>query len=162
MTRIRHFAIAPLDVLAQRFIDARIQIRGHILFERALPQRIGTLCGVQGTFGFPLFEAVAVGDGGTVKSVLEVCLRVLTTQEMRAGPHFPECIECLSVVGQVHSFKDLMMPALVRVGAVTPRTRQQFLDAGIPVYEDASVLESMEDGATGDIDFSEAAREFES
>jgi len=64
--------------------------------------------------------------------------------------------------GQVHSFKDLMMPALVRVGAVTPRTRKQFLDAGIPVYEDASVLESMEDGATGDIDFSEAAREFES
>jgi hypothetical protein len=60
-----------------------------------------------------------------------------------------------------YDLKDLMMPALVRIGAVTPRTRQQFLDAGIPVYEDASVLESMEDGATGDIDFSEAAREFE-
>jgi hypothetical protein len=64
--------------------------------------------------------------------------------------------------GQIHSFKDLMMPALVRVGAVTPRTRQRFLEAGIPVYDDASVLESMEDAGSGDIDISAAARELES
>jgi hypothetical protein len=51
--------------------------------------------------------------------------------------------------GQVHSFKDLMMPALVRVGAVTARTRALFAAEGIPVYEDASVLERMEDEATG-------------
>jgi hypothetical protein len=55
--------------------------------------------------------------------------------------------------GQVHSFRDLMMPALVRVGAVTDRTRELFGEAGIPVWDDASVLESMEDASTGDIVF---------
>ena len=44
--------------------------------------------------------------------------------------------------GHVHSFKDLMMPALVRVGAVTERTRALFAEEGIRVFEDASVLES--------------------
>jgi hypothetical protein len=53
--------------------------------------------------------------------------------------------------GHIHSFKDLMMPALVRVGAVTPRTRELFKAAGIPVWEDASVLESLEDKDTGDV-----------
>jgi len=53
--------------------------------------------------------------------------------------------------GHIHSFKDLMMPALVRVGAVTERTRELYKEAQIPVWEDASVLESMEDTGTGDI-----------
>ncbi len=53
--------------------------------------------------------------------------------------------------GHIHSFKDLMMPALVRVGAVTDRTRELFKAHNIPVWEDASVLESMEEGSTGDI-----------
>ena len=55
--------------------------------------------------------------------------------------------------GQVHSFKDLMMPALVRVGAVTERTRALFAAENIPVFEDASVLERMEQQATGVIEF---------
>jgi hypothetical protein len=59
--------------------------------------------------------------------------------------------------GSIHSFKDLMMPALVRVGAVTPRTRELYQAAGIPVWEDASVLESMEDASTGDIVMPEAS-----
>jgi hypothetical protein len=53
--------------------------------------------------------------------------------------------------GHIHSFKDLMMPALVRVGAVTDRTRALFGQAGIPVWDDTRVLESMEDSDTGDI-----------
>jgi hypothetical protein len=53
--------------------------------------------------------------------------------------------------GQLHSFKDLMMPALVRVGAVTERTRELYAAEGIPVWDDVSVLEAMEDDATGDI-----------
>jgi hypothetical protein len=53
--------------------------------------------------------------------------------------------------GHIHSFKDLMMPALVRVGAVTDRTRALFAEAGIPVWDDTRVLESMEDADTGDI-----------
>ncbi len=57
--------------------------------------------------------------------------------------------------GHVHSFRDLMMPALVRVGAVTARSRELYAAANIPVWEDVSLLESMEDGASGDIVFSD-------
>jgi hypothetical protein len=53
--------------------------------------------------------------------------------------------------GQIHSFRDLMMPALVRVGAITERSRELYKEAGIPIWEDASKLESMEDHDTGDI-----------
>jgi len=53
--------------------------------------------------------------------------------------------------GQIHSFKDLMMPALVRVGAVTDRARELYAAEKIPVFSDTSVLESMEDAHTGDI-----------
>ena len=48
-----------------------------------------------------------------------------------------------------------MMPALLRVGAVTDRTRELYKAAGIPVWDDASVLESMEDADTGDIEIPE-------
>ena len=47
--------------------------------------------------------------------------------------------------GQIHSVKDLMMPALIRAGLVTPRTKSLFEEAGIPVNADLSVLEAMED-----------------
>jgi hypothetical protein len=53
--------------------------------------------------------------------------------------------------GQVHAFKDLMMPALVRVGAVTERSRALFTEAGIPVWDDLGVIESMEDSSSGDL-----------
>src|SRR5262245_17907578 len=59
--------------------------------------------------------------------------------------------------GHIHSFRDLMMPALVRVGAVTKRTRELYAANNIPVWEDARVLESMEEGATGDIVIPEGA-----
>jgi para-aminobenzoate N-oxygenase AurF len=55
--------------------------------------------------------------------------------------------------GHVHAFRDMMMPALVRVGAVTDRTRELYAAAGIPVWEDVSMLESMEDAHTGEIVF---------
>jgi len=58
--------------------------------------------------------------------------------------------------GHIHSFKDLMMPALVRVGAITDRSRELYAAEGIPIWDDASTLESMEDGATGDIVMPEA------
>jgi hypothetical protein len=51
--------------------------------------------------------------------------------------------------GQVHSFRDLMMPALVRVGAVTDRSRELFQAEAIPVWDDSRVLEAMEDADTG-------------
>lgn len=54
--------------------------------------------------------------------------------------------------GEIHSFKDLMMPALVRVGAITERTRELFAAEGIPVWDDLSVLESMENAEDGNIE----------
>jgi hypothetical protein len=47
--------------------------------------------------------------------------------------------------GQVHSLKDLMMPALVRAGLVTKRTEELFEAAGIPVSADQTILNAMED-----------------
>jgi len=47
-------------------------------------------------------------------------------------------------VGAIHSFRELMMPSLVRVGAVTERTRALFAEAQINVYEDTSKLEALE------------------
>ena len=47
--------------------------------------------------------------------------------------------------GQVHSLKDLMMPALLRAGLITPRTRELFAGAGVPVNADLSILHAMED-----------------
>ena len=44
------------------------------------------------------------------------------------------------------------MPALVRVGAVTDRTRALYAAEGIPIWDDLHVLESMEDADTGDIE----------
>ena len=58
--------------------------------------------------------------------------------------------------GAIHSFKDLMMPALVRVGAVTDRTRELFQAEGIPLYEDTGILESMEDLETGTVEVGDA------
>ncbi len=59
--------------------------------------------------------------------------------------------------GHIHSFKDLMMPALVRVGAVTKRTRELYRQHNIPIWDDTSVLESFEDTDTGDIVIPETA-----
>jgi hypothetical protein len=45
---------------------------------------------------------------------------------------------------QVHPFKHLMMPALVRVGAITERARERYQSAGIPIWEDRATLERFE------------------
>lgn len=47
--------------------------------------------------------------------------------------------------GQVHSLKDLMIPALLRAGLITPRTRKLFEDIGVPINEDMKILNAMED-----------------
>jgi len=52
--------------------------------------------------------------------------------------------------GHIHAFRDLMMPALVRVGAVTPRSRELYAAEGIPVWDDARMLEQMEGGPAED------------
>ena len=47
--------------------------------------------------------------------------------------------------GQIHSLNDLMMPALVHAGLITPRTKELFEGIGVPVNADLTVLEAMED-----------------
>jgi hypothetical protein len=59
--------------------------------------------------------------------------------------------------GQIHSFRDLMMPALVRVGAVTERTRELFAEAKIPIWDDTTTLESLEDAGSADTGLAEAS-----
>jgi hypothetical protein len=47
--------------------------------------------------------------------------------------------------GQINAFRDLMLPALVRVGVVTDRVRERYDQEGITVNEDMSVLDAFED-----------------
>lgn len=48
--------------------------------------------------------------------------------------------------GQIHSLKDLMMPALARVGLITDSVRPLYEEAGITLWDDVTVLNAMEDG----------------
>jgi hypothetical protein len=68
---------------------------------------------------------------------------LLEAREQGIKPKFPP--------GSIHSLRDLMMPALVRVGAVTDRTRALYAAEGIPVWDDPRILEALEDTKTGDI-----------
>ena len=47
--------------------------------------------------------------------------------------------------GQVHSLKDLMLPALHRVGLITERTAAKFEEIGVPINTDMTILNAMED-----------------
>jgi hypothetical protein len=51
--------------------------------------------------------------------------------------------------GTVNIMRDLVMPALSRVGAITDRTREILKQRGIALNEDTTVLESLEDVNTG-------------
>lgn len=46
--------------------------------------------------------------------------------------------------GNLYLLRDLMMPAIVRVGLVTKRTREMFEADNIQVYDDTAVLEALE------------------
>jgi len=54
--------------------------------------------------------------------------------------------------GQVHALEDLMMPAIARVGLLTPTIRKKYEEAGIPIAEDQRILQAMEGGhPTGEV-----------
>jgi len=48
--------------------------------------------------------------------------------------------------GQIHSLKDLMLPAIARVGLITPTVRKKYEEVGIPIFDDPHVLNAMEGG----------------
>ena len=62
--------------------------------------------------------------------------------------------------GQVHSLKQLMMPAMARVGLITPRTEKLFDEVGIQVNKDATVLNAMEDAKSDQNILNEAGANF--
>jgi len=48
--------------------------------------------------------------------------------------------------GQIHSLEHLMLPAIARVGLLTPHIRGKYEEAGIPLTEDPRILHAMEGG----------------
>ena len=62
--------------------------------------------------------------------------------------------------GQVHSLNDLMIPALVRAGLVTPRTRKLFEEVGVPVNENLTILNAMEDAKSDQSVLNEAGASY--
>ncbi|MFP6628169.1 MAG: ferritin-like domain-containing protein [Myxococcota bacterium] len=89
-----------------------------------------------------VLDKVGIDPGDFIKSLIEMGA---------AG------IDAATPPDRLHSFKDLMMPALVRVGAITDRSRELYKEAGIPVWDDLTILESMEDVETGVSDFDSIA-----
>jgi len=89
-----------------------------------------------------VLDKVGIDPGDFIKSLIEMGA---------AG------IDAATPPDRLHSFKDLMMPALVRVGAITDRSRELYKEAGIPVWDDLTIVESMEDMETGVSDFDSIA-----
>jgi hypothetical protein len=54
--------------------------------------------------------------------------------------------------GTLDVLRDLVMPALVRTGAITDRTRKILEERGVTVWDDTSKLEMLEDETTGIIE----------
>ena len=48
--------------------------------------------------------------------------------------------------GQIHSLKDLLLPAIARVGLITPTVRRKYEEVGIPITDDPHILNAMEGG----------------
>ncbi len=108
------------------------------------------------------FDAVSILVKGQTQmdpgfnKVLEVS--GIAPQDFAAGMKEAEALGLTRELppGQVHSLKDLMMPALVRAGLITPRTRALFEGIGVPVSTDLRVLNQMED-AKSDLNVLNAA-----
>ena len=77
-----------------------------------------------------VLQAADVDPGELVKGVMEARQQGIKVQPPN---------------DQVHAFKHLMLPALLRVGAITERTRALLEQEGIQVSDDRTVLESFEE-----------------
>ncbi len=100
-------------------------------------------------FAYQAVEILVKGQTGPMDPGFLKVLEVsgIDPQDFAAGVKeaAEQGIEQALPPGQIHSLKDLMMPALVRSGLVTPRTREMFEALGVPCSEDLRVLEAMED-----------------
>jgi hypothetical protein len=104
------------------------------------------------------FQAVNIlahgGTAGTLASRVDPgFMAVLENSNIDADDFFKGLAEAEALgitqelpPGQIHSLKDLMMPALARVGLLTPTVRKKYEEVGIPIFEDLRVLQAMEGG----------------
>ncbi|MFU8814671.1 MAG: ferritin-like domain-containing protein [Pseudomonadales bacterium] len=100
-------------------------------------------------FAFEAVKILMAGQTGPMDDGFLEVLRVsgIDPEDFAAGMQEAAELGILRELppGQIHSVNDLMMPALVRAGLVTARSKEMFEAAGIPVNVDLSVLEAMED-----------------
>lgn len=104
------------------------------------------------------FQAVNIlahaGQAGTLASRVEPgFLQVLENSNIDPEDVFAGIAEAEAMgitqnlpPGQIHSLNDLMLPALYRVGLITPTIRKKYDEAGIPIAEDLRILQAMEGG----------------
>lgn len=104
------------------------------------------------------FQAVNIlahgGTGGTLASRVDPgFMQVLENSNIDPDDFFKGMAEAEAEgitqelpPGQIHSVKDLMLPALARVGLLTPTVRKKYEEVGIPIFEDPRVLQAMEGG----------------
>jgi len=101
-----------------------------------------------------IVQAMQSSDGQSLASRLDPgFLEVLQNCNIDADDFFKGLEEATEAgitqelpPGQIHSLKDLMLPAIARVGLITPTVRKKYEEVGIPISEDAHVLNAMEGG----------------
>ena len=102
-----------------------------------------------------IVQGTQVGGGQTLASRADPgFMQVLANSEIDPEDFFKGLQEAADAgilmdfpPGQIHSLHDLMLPALARVGLITPRVRKKYDEAGIQISEDLRVLHQMEGGA---------------
>jgi hypothetical protein len=100
-------------------------------------------------FAFDAVQILMAGQSGPMDAGFLEVLQVsgIDVADFQAGMQEAAELGILRDLppGQIHSVKDLMLPALVRAGLITRRSKALFEAAGIPVNADLTILEAMED-----------------
>jgi hypothetical protein len=99
-------------------------------------------------------QGTQVGGGQTLASRADPgFMEVLKNSEIDPDDFFQGLEEAAEMgimtelpPGQIHSLDDLMLPAIARVGLITPRVRKKYEEAGIRISEDMRILHQMEGG----------------
>src|SRR5688572_15064113 len=87
---VRHGGLLPFHKIPQRLVDGLVERRRLIFGEPLLPDGIGALLSRFLAFCKPLLEGVVVRDEGAVERDLEVLLRMLAAEIVRAGADFAD------------------------------------------------------------------------
>ena len=93
-------ALRRVTNVAQLLVDRVVDRRRLVLGQRALPDRVGPLRGVEPALLEPLLVAGVVGHRRAVEGVLEVGERVRRAEEVLPGPVLDDGVEGLTVVAR--------------------------------------------------------------